>query len=129
MGFEGACKMRAQVGSLLGLGFAELEYGMLRYMEAIDDSTMIVTTVHDKQLVDDIPVHKLLVHDVPVDILSALQLRSSLQIPQSRGHKLGQLRILRELKGRIEQEMGNNLPCRPSEAPPLTARKDEDVDK
>jgi hypothetical protein len=25
-------------------GFAELEYGMLRYMGAIDDSTMIVTT-------------------------------------------------------------------------------------
>jgi len=26
-------------------------------------------TVHDKQLVDDIPVEKLLVHDVPVDII------------------------------------------------------------
>ncbi|CAL4911414.1 unnamed protein product [Urochloa decumbens] len=52
-----------------GEGFAELEYGMLRYMGAIDDSTMIVTTVHDKQLVDDIPVEKLLVHDVPVDII------------------------------------------------------------
>jgi hypothetical protein len=25
-------------------GFAELEYGMLRYMGSIDDSTMIVTT-------------------------------------------------------------------------------------
>jgi 5-formyltetrahydrofolate cyclo-ligase len=26
-------------------------------------------TVHDKQLVDDIPVEKLLIHDVPVDII------------------------------------------------------------
>lgn len=133
-------------------GFAELEYGMLRYMGAIDDSTPIVTSgkfslsynlnnlrrintrhvlssywdicfgykidlvsikigykilimfypicsltkkkkkkitlknvlydlhlflplsftlfsVHDEQLVDDIPIEKLLVHDVPVDII------------------------------------------------------------
>uniref|UniRef100_A0A0E0F8P1 5-formyltetrahydrofolate cyclo-ligase n=1 Tax=Oryza meridionalis TaxID=40149 RepID=A0A0E0F8P1_9ORYZ len=52
-----------------GEGFAELEYGMMRYMGSISDSTMIVTTVHDKQLVNDIPVEKLLVHDVPVDII------------------------------------------------------------
>ncbi|XP_024028314.1 5-formyltetrahydrofolate cyclo-ligase-like protein COG0212 isoform X2 [Morus notabilis] len=52
-----------------GEGFAELEYGMLRYMGAIDESTPVVTTVHDCQLVDDIPVEKLLIHDVPVDII------------------------------------------------------------
>ena len=28
-----------------------------------------MTAVHDKQLVDDIPVEKLLIHDVPVDII------------------------------------------------------------
>lgn len=87
-------------------GFAELEYGMLRYMGAIDDSTPVVTSgswnaaldlisyapfiytvailimlnycsfcslkthaVHDCQLVEDIPVEKLLIHDVPVDII------------------------------------------------------------
>lgn len=81
-------------------GFAELEYGMLRYMGAIDDSTPVVTTgmytnlelfcktfsclllfifmaqeaftsfpVHDCQLVDDIPIEKLAIHDVPVDII------------------------------------------------------------
>ncbi|CAO2822632.1 unnamed protein product [Amaranthus hypochondriacus] len=52
-----------------GEGFAELEYGMLRYMGAIDDNTLVLTTVHDQQLVDDIPTEKLLVHDVPVDII------------------------------------------------------------
>ncbi|XP_051139948.1 5-formyltetrahydrofolate cyclo-ligase-like protein COG0212 isoform X2 [Andrographis paniculata] len=60
-------KTGARLGK--GEGFAELEYGMLRYMGAIDDSTPIVTTVHDEQLVDDIPVEKLQVHDVPVDIV------------------------------------------------------------
>ena len=31
-------------------GFAELEYGMLRWMGAIDDTTLVVTTVHDCQV-------------------------------------------------------------------------------
>ncbi|XP_022851280.1 5-formyltetrahydrofolate cyclo-ligase-like protein COG0212 isoform X3 [Olea europaea var. sylvestris] len=60
-------KTGARLGK--GEGFAELEYGMLHYMGSIDDSTLVVTSVHDKQLVDDIPVEKLLVHDVPVDII------------------------------------------------------------
>lgn len=30
---------------------------------------MSMAPVHDKQLVNDIPVEKLLVHDVPVDII------------------------------------------------------------
>lgn len=28
-----------------------------------------VASVHDRQLVDDIPVEKLLIHDVPVDVV------------------------------------------------------------
>ncbi|CAN6339773.1 unnamed protein product [Urochloa humidicola] len=98
----------AQLGK--GEGFAELEYGMLRYMGAIDDSTMIVTTVHDNQLVDDIPVEKLLVHDVPVDIICTPTqvIFTKTTIPKPQGiyweklspEKLGQIRILRELKKR-----------------------------
>lgn len=58
---------------------------MLRYMGAIDDSTVIVTTVHDSQLVDDIPVEKLQIHDVPVAF--APQLRSSSPTPRSQSRK------------------------------------------
>ncbi|GLT67453.1 hypothetical protein SLA2020_397630 [Shorea laevis] len=70
-----------------GEGFAELEYGMLRYMGAIDDSTPVVTSVHDCQLVDDIPVEKLLIHDVPVDIIcTPTQLiYTSTSIPKPQG--------------------------------------------
>ncbi|CAL4896745.1 unnamed protein product [Urochloa decumbens] len=116
-----------------GEGFAELEYGMLRYMGAIDDSTMIVTTVHDKQLVDDLPVEKLLVHDVPVDIICTPTqvIFTKTTIPKPQGiyweklspEKLGQIRILRELKKRIEQETGTVLPCGPSEKLPPTAQR------
>lgn len=62
----GSVAVNPKTGARLGKGegFAELEYGMLRYMGAIDDSTPVVTSVHDCQLVDDIPVEKLLIHDV-----------------------------------------------------------------
>ena len=116
-----------------GEGFAELEYGMLRYMGATDDSTMVVTTVHDKQLVDDIPVEKLLIHDVPVDIICTPTqvILTNTAIPKPQGiyweklspEKLGQIRILRELKRRIEQETGTILPCGPSENLPPTAQR------
>ncbi|KAL5776585.1 hypothetical protein ACOSP7_009511 [Xanthoceras sorbifolium] len=124
-------KTGARLGK--GEGFAELEYGMLRYMGAIDDSTPIVTSVHDCQLVDDIPVEKLLIHDVPVDIICTPTrvIFTNTTIPKPQGiywdklspEKLGQIRILRELKSRIERETGQKLPCGPSEKLPPTAQR------
>ncbi|PNX86768.1 methenyltetrahydrofolate synthase domain-containing protein, partial [Trifolium pratense] len=116
-------------------GFAELEYGMLRYMGAIDDSTLVVTSVHDCQLVDDIPVEKLLIHDVPVDIICTPTqvIFTHTSIPKPQGiywdklspEKLGQIRILRELKRRIERETGQKLPTGPSEKLPPTAQRNK----
>lgn len=116
-----------------GEGFAELEYGMLRYMGAIDDTTLVVTSVHDKQLVDDIPIEKLLVHDVPVDIICTPTrvIFTKTTIPKPQGiyweklspEKLGQIRVLRDLKKRIERETGQALPCGPSEKLPPTAQR------
>ncbi|XP_021898691.1 5-formyltetrahydrofolate cyclo-ligase-like protein COG0212 [Carica papaya] len=124
-------KTGARLGK--GEGFAELEYGMLRYMEAIDDTTPVVTTVHDCQLVDDIPVEKLLIHDVPVDIICTPSqvIFTNAMIPKPQGiyweklspEKLGQIRILRELKRRIEGETGQKLPSGPSEKLPPTAQR------
>ncbi|RWW80736.1 hypothetical protein BHE74_00010907 [Ensete ventricosum] len=88
---------------------------------------------HDKQLVDDIPVEKLLVHDVPVDIICTPTqiIYTDTRIPKPQGiyweklspEKLGQIRILRELKRRIEQETGQLLPTGPPEKLPPTARR------
>ncbi|KAK8594124.1 hypothetical protein V6N13_125934 [Hibiscus sabdariffa] len=124
-------KTGARLGK--GEGFAELEYGMLRYMGAIDDSTPVVTSVHDCQLVDEIPVEKLLVHDVPVDIIctptQVIFTNTAISKPQGiywdklSPEKLGQIRILRELKSRIERETGQSLPCGPSERLPPTAQR------
>ncbi|XP_075673371.1 5-formyltetrahydrofolate cyclo-ligase-like protein COG0212 [Castanea sativa] len=122
-------KTGARLGK--GEGFAELEYGMLRYMGAIDDSTPVVTSVHDCQLVDDIPVEKLLIHDVPVDVIctptQVIYTNTCISKPQGiywdklSPEKLGKIRILRELKSRIERETGQKLPCGPSEKLPPSA--------
>ncbi|KAK9162700.1 hypothetical protein Syun_003602 [Stephania yunnanensis] len=124
-------KTGARLGK--GEGFAELEYGMLRYMGAVDDTTPVVTSVHDRQLVDDIPSEKLLIHDVPVDIICTPTqvIFTDTSIPKPRGiyweklspEKLSQIRILRELKRWIERETGTKLPCGPSEKLPPTAKR------
>ncbi|KAF5444547.1 hypothetical protein F2P56_033671 [Juglans regia] len=131
----GSVAVDPRTGARLGKGegFAELEYGMLRYMGAIDDSTPVVTSVHDCQLVDDIPVEKLLIHDVPVDIICTPTqvIYTNTSIPKPQGiywdklspEKLGQIRVLRELKRRIEQETGQKLPTGPSEKLPPTAQR------
>eukprot|EP01025_Chloroclados_australasicus_P027481 TRINITY_DN2724_c1_g1_i1.p1 TRINITY_DN2724_c1_g1~~TRINITY_DN2724_c1_g1_i1.p1 ORF type:complete len:385 (-),score=41.10 TRINITY_DN2724_c1_g1_i1:488-1642(-) len=116
-----------------GEGFAELEYGMLRWMGAIDDSTPVVTTIHDEQLVDDIDPIKLLEHDVPVDIIvtPTQVIYTNTKIPKPQGilwdklspQKLGQIRILQQLKRKIEEETGVKLPSGPDEELPPTASR------
>ncbi|KAJ0256533.1 5-formyltetrahydrofolate cyclo-ligase-like protein COG0212 [Hirschfeldia incana] len=129
----GSVAVNPQTGARLGKGegFAELEYGMLRYMGAIDDSTPVVTTIHDCQLVDDIPLEKLAIHDVPVDIICTPTrvIFTNTPIPKPQGiywdklspEKLQQIKILRELKRRLEKETGCKLPTGPSEKLPPTA--------
>ncbi|CAM6114137.1 unnamed protein product [Calypogeia fissa] len=118
-----------------GEGFAELEYGMLRYMGAIDDTTLVVTSVHDIQVVEEglIPTEKLLVHDVPVDVICTptRTIFTNGSIPKPQGiyweklspEKLGQIRILQILKKSIEEKTGKALPTGPSEQLPPTAQR------
>lgn len=49
-----------------GHGYGDLEYAILREMGVLDDTTPIVTTVHELQIVDYIPIQQ---HDVPVDLV------------------------------------------------------------
>lgn len=130
-------KTGARLGK--GEGFAELEYAMLRYMGAIDDSTLVATTIHDKQLVNDIPVTKLRVHDVPVDIVCTptrvIYTDTTIRKPQGlywdllSPEKLGQIQVLQELKKQIELETGQELPVGPSEELPPTAERRQTTDQ
>ncbi|BBN04201.1 5-formyltetrahydrofolate cyclo-ligase [Marchantia polymorpha subsp. ruderalis] len=119
-----------------GEGFAELEYGMLRYMGAIDDNTLVVTSVHDLQVVEEgtIPTEKLLIHDVPVDVICTptRTIFTNTSIPKPKGiywevlspQKLEKIRVLQVLKKMIEEKTNQVLPSGPDEVlPPTAARK------
>lgn len=49
-----------------GEGYAEIEYAILRELKFVDNNIQVITSVHDLQIVDDIPVEE---HDLPVDII------------------------------------------------------------
>ena len=47
-----------------GGGYSEIEYGILRELRLVDENTQIVTTVHDLQVVEEVPAEE---HDLTVD--------------------------------------------------------------
>ncbi len=49
-----------------GEGYGDIEYGILTELGIVDEKTPIATTIHDLQLVDNIPRKP---HDVPVDLI------------------------------------------------------------
>jgi len=49
-----------------GEGYSEIEYGILRELGLVSDSTPIITTVHDSQIVDFVPLED---HDIAVDYI------------------------------------------------------------
>lgn len=57
----------ARVGK--GGGYSEIEYGILRELQLVDDETPIVTTVHELQIVDEVPAGK---HDLTMDEIATL---------------------------------------------------------
>eukprot|EP00429_Kryptoperidinium_foliaceum_P001577 CAMPEP_0176006390 /NCGR_PEP_ID=MMETSP0120_2-20121206/2695_1 /TAXON_ID=160619 /ORGANISM="Kryptoperidinium foliaceum, Strain CCMP 1326" /LENGTH=375 /DNA_ID=CAMNT_0017339123 /DNA_START=226 /DNA_END=1353 /DNA_ORIENTATION=- len=133
VGSTGVCpKTGARVGK--GEGFAELEWGILSAQGNLDAAnTLVVTTVHDEQVVDDIPADSLTKHDVPVDIIvtPTKVIRVPSRAPKPFGifwdllspQKLAQIRVLRQLKKEIEEREGTELPSGPDEVLPPVAKK------
>lgn len=128
-------KTGARVGK--GEGFAELEWGILSAQGNLNaDTTLVITTVHDEQVVNDIPSGSLTKHDVPVDIIvtPTKVIRVPDRVPKPSGvfwdllspQKLSQIRVLRQLKQEIEEREGKPLPSGPDEVlPPLASRKNK----
>lgn len=127
----------ARIGK--GEGFAELEYGMLRQLGLIDESTPVVCTVHDSQVVTENmppPGKGMMKHDVPVDIIvtptQTIRVDPAKRLPKPTGiywdllsrEKLSQIRVLQKLKEQIERETGSELPLAQQEEalPPLAKR-------
>jgi 5-formyltetrahydrofolate cyclo-ligase len=128
----------ARVGK--GEGFAELEWGILSLQGNLDPvTTIVVTTVHDEQIVDDIPEGALTKHDVPVDIIVTPTriIRVPNRAPKPSGvfwdllspQKLAQIRVLQQLKFEIEERDSATLPSGPDEVLPPTASRDRNGGK
>lgn len=49
-----------------GEGYSDLEYALLREFDLVDEGTPVVTTVHERQLVDGLEGDA---HDVPMDLI------------------------------------------------------------
>jgi 5-formyltetrahydrofolate cyclo-ligase len=92
---------------------------------------LVVTTVHDEQVVHDIPPAKLTKHDVPVDII--VTPTQTIRVPNRAckpsgvfwdllsPQKLGRIRVLRQLKQEIGERDKLQLPSGPDEVLPPTA--------
>lgn len=126
----------ARVGK--GEGFAELEWGILSLQGNLDaEKTLVVTTVHDEQVVDDMKEGiRLTKHDVPVDIIVTPTriIRVPNRWPKPSGvmwdllspQKLASIRVLQQLKQEIEKKTGSVLPSGPDEVlPPTASRKNK----
>jgi len=50
-----------------GHGYSDLEWGILSEFGLVDDKTVTATTVHDMQIVEEIPMTS---HDFPIDIIA-----------------------------------------------------------
>ncbi|XP_060923862.1 methenyltetrahydrofolate synthase domain-containing protein [Limanda limanda] len=107
-----------------GEGYADLEYGMMASMGAVDDSTVVVTVVHDCQVLD-IPEELMESHDLTVDyILTPTRvIKTNCQSPKPQGiiwtkldtEKLEKIPILKELRD-LEEQLGKDVTL--GEVPP-----------
>jgi len=88
-----------------GGGYSEIEYGVLRELNLVDEETPIFTTVHDVQVIDEAPKEE---HDLVMDaiVTPSKVVRVERKHPQPKGiiwkkvtkHELEDMPILHELK-------------------------------
>ncbi|XP_077479332.1 methenyltetrahydrofolate synthase domain-containing protein isoform X3 [Stigmatopora argus] len=107
-----------------GEGFADLEYAMMASMGAVDESTVVVTVVHDCQVVD-IPEELMEAHDLTVDYIltPSRVIKTNCLLPKPQGiiwtklypEKLEKIPVLKKLLA-LEEQAGKDVTL--GEAPP-----------
>ena len=67
-----------------GGGYSEIEYGILRELNLVDEETPVFTSIHDLQLIDEAPREE---HDLTVDLISTPRriIRIKRKYPQPKG--------------------------------------------
>ncbi|XP_071236810.1 methenyltetrahydrofolate synthase domain-containing protein-like isoform X2 [Salvelinus alpinus] len=122
-----------------GEGFADMEYAMMLCMGAVTDSTVVVTIVHDCQVVD-IPEDLIESHDITVDyILTPTRvIKTDCQRPKPQGviwtklnaEMLEKIPVLKKLRA-LEEEQGKDvtLGTHPPQQPRERARREPRRDR
>ncbi|XP_038162674.1 methenyltetrahydrofolate synthase domain-containing protein [Cyprinodon tularosa] len=100
-----------------GEGFADMEWAMMASMGAVNESTVVVTVVHDCQVVD-IPEELMGSHDLTVDyILTPTRvIKTECKLPKPQGiiwtkldaEKLEKIPILKKLRA-LEEQAGKDV--------------------
>ncbi|KAM4593128.1 methenyltetrahydrofolate synthase domain-containing protein isoform 2-T2 [Odontesthes bonariensis] len=100
-----------------GEGFADMEYAMMASMGAVNDSAVVVTVVHDCQVVD-IPEELMGDHDLTVDyVLTPTRvIKTNCQLPKPQGiiwtkldpEKLERIPILKKMRA-LEEQAGKDV--------------------
>lgn len=116
-----------------GEGYADMEYAMMASMGSVNESTVVVTVVHDCQVVE-IPEELRESHDLTVDyILTPTRvIQTNCQLPKPQGiiwtkldtEKLEKIPILKKLRA-LEEQTGKDvtLGVAPTKAEPSQAKK------
>lgn len=96
-----------------GNGFVDLHYGILQHLGIVTPKTLIVTTVHDVQVSDSLPLDLFQSYDVPVDMIVTPTevIRVAKRLPRPDGIKwellserrLGIVPVLKEIKEKEEK--------------------------
>uniref|UniRef100_A0A8C7CZ44 Methenyltetrahydrofolate synthase domain-containing protein n=1 Tax=Oncorhynchus kisutch TaxID=8019 RepID=A0A8C7CZ44_ONCKI len=122
-----------------GEGFADMEYAMMLCMGAVTESTVVVTIVHDCQVVD-IPEDLIESHDITVDyILTPTRvIKTDCQRPKPQGiiwtklntEMLERIPVLKKLRA-LEEEQGKDvtLGTHPPPQPRERARREPRRDR
>uniref|UniRef100_A0A8C7HI57 Methenyltetrahydrofolate synthase domain-containing protein n=1 Tax=Oncorhynchus kisutch TaxID=8019 RepID=A0A8C7HI57_ONCKI len=113
-----------------GEGFADMEYAMMLCMGAVTESTVVVTIVHDCQVVD-IPEDLIESHDITVDyILTPTRvIKTDCQRPKPQGiiwtklnaEMLEKIPVLKKLRA-LEEEQGKDVTLGTHPPPPPRER-------
>ncbi|RXM29541.1 Methenyltetrahydrofolate synthase domain-containing protein [Acipenser ruthenus] len=119
-----------------GEGFADMEYAMMVSMGAVSQSTIVVTIVHDCQVVD-IPEELVDTHDLTVDYIltPSKVIKTECKHPNPKGiiwskvdlNLLGKIPILKKLR-EMEKEAGKDVTLK-TELPGATENPSSAEDK
>jgi 5-formyltetrahydrofolate cyclo-ligase len=103
----------ARIGK--GKGYADLEYAIMSQMGSVTHQTIVLTTCHESQLLNDLPNHLMEEHDLAVDIIVTpkryIYTKRSFQRPERvywnkiDSDMMLKIPVLQELKRFEEQEI------------------------